>query len=405
MYLNLKEIKWIPFCVIGVLLMRIAVSIHVFPGLQMYSYLILGSCIFFFLVYFFLYLYEKRITAFYSAIILFHAFLIPMTVINDGDHANALYMLVDNSLVILIFSYYERNIKFIVQSFAFLFSMIVYINLAIMILYPTWMLAGRDVTESFLLGGNYNQMGARFICAIVVSVLCVQYSKWWVLNTVLLFVVSISTLILVGSMTSTANIIVYGLFCLIPSLKLRKVAIASLFVVFILFQVLVVFNGEGIQHNEFAVYIIEDVLEKDITFTKRTFLWEGSMKLFSESPIVGYGVVKMEWYRANLSAMALGPHNFILAMMIHGGIVLLFTYCFICWIAIKRLLENFDSAASYILMGIAVMMFMMTMEVYPMSLVILMLSLAYFYKQIRDTFPNNNSIQELSLIENKSEKK
>ena len=400
MYLNLKEIKWIPFCVIAVLLLRVAVSLHVFPGLQMYSYMALGSCILFFLIYTFLYLKDKRINAFYSAVTLYFAFLFPLTIVNDGDYANAFYTIVESTLVILLFAYYENNIKFIVKSFAFLFSAIVYVNLAIMILYPTWMFAGRDVTESFLLGGNYNQIGARFICAIVASVLCVQYSKWWILNFVILFIVCVSTLVLVGSMTSTANIIVYGLFCLIPSLKLRKVAIASLFIVFILFQVLVVFNGEGIQHNELAVYIIEDVLGKDITFTKRTFLWEASIRLFSESPLVGYGMVKMEWYRANLSAMALGPHNFILSVMIHGGLVLLVTYCTICWLAIKRVLVNLNSGASYVLMGIAVMMFMMTMEVYPMSLVIFMLSLAYFYKQINESFPQKQNRSKQSSVVN-----
>ena len=51
-------------------------------------------------------------------------------------------------------------------------------------------------------------------------------------------------------------------------------------------------------------------------------------------------------------------------------------------------------------MGIAVMMFMMTMEVYPMSLVIFMLSLAYFYKQINESFPQKQNRSKQSSVVN-----
>ena len=390
MYLQLKEIKWIPFCVIAAFVTRVGVTLHVFPSLMLFSYLALGLTILSFFFYLMLYLKEKRMTTFAMAYVLFFAFLFAMSVINDAEYLMAFYVAVEVLLLLLLFAYYQKNLKFIVQTFAFFFSLIIYINLAIMILFPAWMFQAKDIYDSFLLGGNYNQMGARLICGLVVSVLCIHYSKWWILNSIILFLVCVTTLLLVGSMNSTANIIVYGLFCLIPSLTLRKAAIVSLFVVFILFHVFVVFNGESIHHNELAVYIIEDVLGKDITFTNRTFLWEGSMRLFSESPIVGHGVGGADWYRANLSAMALGPHNFLLSILIHGGIVLFAMYCLICWMAFKKIIENFDFGASVILMGIAVIMFMMTMEVYSIFFISFFLTFAYYYKDIRESFPQKS---------------
>lgn len=65
-----------------------------------------------------------------------------------------------------------------------------------------------------------------------------------------------------------------------------------------------------------AVYIIEDVLGKDITFTNRTQLWDAAGKKFVESPILGYGFVDKEWYLANMESFAIGPHNFIYSILL-----------------------------------------------------------------------------------------
>lgn len=385
MYLQLKEIKWIPFCVIMVLVLRVAVTLQMFPQLKIVSYMVLGLSILFFLIYAFLYFKEKRMTMFASVIFLYFSFLIAVSFINEAKILETAYEAIGIFLMLFLFAYYHNNISLILQSFAFGFSAVIYANLAIMILFPAWMFEARDMFEAFLLGGNYNQMGSRLICGLITSVVCVRYSKWWILNSVALFIVSIATLALVGSMTSIANVILFGLFCIIPSLTLRKFAIASLFVIFILFQIFVVFNGEGIQHSELAVYVIEDVMGKDVTFTGRTHLWEAASRLFSESPLVGYGNVDMDWYKSHLSAMALGPHNLIFAILLEGGIVLFSLYLLICGIALRKIFDSFDAKASYVLMGVAVLMFMMIFEIYSMFFIIYLLTMCYYYKQIKES--------------------
>lgn len=387
MYIDLKELKWLPFSVIFVLVIRMAVSLNVFPALQMYSYLVLALTLLSFVVLAFLYLRENKITVFGVILLFYFLFLFGISIIKECEAQFVLYDMAENLLILMLFAYYEKRLHFILQSFSFAFSAIVYVNLAIMVFYPTWMFQGNDVTDSFLLGANYNQMGSRFICAIITSVICVRYSKWWILNTVALFIVSFFTLLLVGSMTSMANIIIYALFCLIPSLKLRKAAVISMFVLFVFVQVFVVFNGESIQKNEIAVYLIEDVMEKDITFTGRTHLWETSGELFSESPLIGYGKVGMDWYASNLSAVAKGPHNFLYATLLHGGLVLFFIYGALCWVAIRNAIERFESVTSYILMGVFVIMFMMTMEVFHISFVVYLLTMAFYNKQIIASVP------------------
>lgn len=382
MHLYLKEIKWIPFCMCAVLLIRACVSLYLFPATQMLSYAVLGLSILSFVFLGVLYLTEKKITVFGALTILYFAVLFISTLFNGMNILTVIYMTIEVLLPLCLFAFYKDHISVIIKSCGFVFSFIIYANLAVMVLFPGWMFEAVRVGDAFLLGGNYNQMGARMMCAIVASVACVRYSKWWVLNTVLLVIVSVFTLLIVGSMTSIANILVYSLFCLIPSLKLRKMAIVGLFSVFLFFQVFIVFYGEGIHHNEFAVYIIEDVLGKDITFTGRTYLWDRSVTLIGESPIIGYGCVDKEWFTTYLHAKAIGPHDFILGQLLEGGILLLGVYLAICVVAIKRLLNHFDSYASYILMGITTLMFIMVMEFYHVFFIMFLLSLAYYYKEI-----------------------
>ena len=389
MHLYLKENKWIPFFAIAILVVRTSVSLNMFPSLIMFSYAALGMCIINFLFFIILYLKERKVTVFGISVFLYYTLLFAFSVINNTDFTYAFYSTVEVLLLLTIFALYKEHISIVIVSFAAIFSLSVYVNLAIMILYPTWMFEAKDVSQSFLLGGNYNQMGVRLLCGAVTSVIAIKYSKWWLLNTIILFIVAFVTLAIVTSMTSLANLIVFGLFCLIPSLLLRKIAIFSLFVVFILFQIFIVFYGEGIQQNEFAVYIIEDVLNKDLTFTGRTYLWERSGILFSESPIIGYGFMNEDWFLEHISAKALGPHNFIYSVLLEGGIVLFAQYIFICVVALKKFVRQFDALASYILMAIVVLMFMMVMEVFSTFYVIFLLTLAYYYKDIKESFVKN----------------
>ena len=129
MYLQLKEIKWIPFCVIAAFVARVGVTFNVFPSLLIFSYLALGLTILFTVIYSFLYLKEKRMTAFAMIALLFFSFQFAMSVINDGAYQAAFYMTSDVLLLLLLFAYYENNLKVIVQSFACFLSFIIVFRL------------------------------------------------------------------------------------------------------------------------------------------------------------------------------------------------------------------------------------------------------------------------------------
>ncbi len=362
----------------------LAVSFSVFPALQNLSYAVFALCCLSFLFMSALYIHRAQTTKFVILTFVYYFLLLVFTLLNGTDLKNAAYAMMEAFLMLMLIDYYRNDLRMMLLSCNITLSAIVYANLLLMVLFPAWLLEGKHSGESFFLGGNYNQMGVRLLCAIVTSVLCVRFSRKWIVNTVALVAVSVVTLLLAGSMTAVTSIAIYALFCLIPSRRLKILGLVMLFIFYLLFQTLVVFSGEGIHNNELMVYIVRDVLNKDLTFTGRTSLWDAAGKMVAQSPIIGYGYVDTDWYIANMSSQAIGPHNFVYSVLLNGGAVLMVLFVALCVLAYSRVrhLLAGDTTAVLLVVGFVTMLFMMTMEVYPLFFVVYLLALIYYYPEL-----------------------
>lgn len=285
-------------------------------------------------------------------------------------------------IVLLVFRYYRNNINRVYYYFGIALSLCIYVNFVHLLTHPMlWVLEGQKDAAGYLLGNNYNQMGCRMMIALATSVLCTKYSKFWIINSIVLGITCIITLLLVKSMTSLSMIIIFLVYCLIPSSKLRKVGIYSLLTVLVLFQVFVVFNGNGLENNEFAVYIVNDILQKDITFTHRTDMWDSAMRVIIESPIWGWGFVKEEWFTSHMSSFAYGPHNFILSLFIFGGVLLFAVFIMIVYytiISVKAYIN--ERIGQYVIFSAVCLYFMGLMEMYPFTIMFYILIVMYYYQ-------------------------
>lgn len=374
---NLDKIDFFLIIALTLVIINASVSFTVFDFLQTISYAVWGMCCLCFIIMIYLFSRKPLISLFDASVIGYFFILILFTFLSGTDIKSAVYKTIEVFLFLMVLTH-RHNLKLVLNTSCIVLSACTYLNLLIMILFPNWMFVAKDVYDSYLLGGNYNQIGCRLICAVVISCLCIMYSKKWLINTICLFAVSITTLALVGSMTSLSCIILFAVFCIVPSLKLQKIGTVLFFVFIVAFQCIVVFSGEGLHNNPYAVYLIEDVLQKDLTFTNRTSLWDAAGTLFSKSPVIGYGFVDGDWYLSEMSSFAIGPHNFIYSVLINGGITLLSLFLFICFQSVQKCMSNLDRYATILLFGILSMFFMMQMEVYPYFFVFMLLSIAYY---------------------------
>ena len=368
----------VPFLMIFSVVVNMSVDITILE-MPILSYLVLAVALLSFVVMAVFYVRTRAISRYVGIVILFELLLFTSTVINGTDVKNSFYQGCMVIFITMAVDYFRDRFYFLIAAFALAFSFCTYLNFFHMMTHPElWIVDDLKSNQGYILGGNYNGMGCRLLCAVAISVVCVRYSKWWLLNAIPVTLVSIVTLAIVKSTTSMAGILLFLLFCFIPSRQLAKIGIIALIATVMVFQIFVCFQGKGIENNAMAVWLVEDVLGKDITFTNRTYLWDAASKVFVESPIYGYGLVDRDWYFSHMSSIAKGPHNFIWAILIYGGILLLTVFTCICYMVFVRLPGINDKRALLMYAVSAVMFMMMTMEAYPPPFILTLLSLAFF---------------------------
>ena len=376
--IDLSKQTIIPLLMIFTVVVNMCIDITILE-MPTLSYLVLGLALLSFAVLSVFYLKTGTISRYVAIIFLFQLLLLSSTFINGTDIKSCLYQGCTLIFIAIASDYYKDRFHFLTYAFALSFSFCTYLNFYHLMTHPDlWIVEDLKSDQGYILGGNYNGMGCRLLCAVGVSMVCLRYSKWWIVNVIPVTLVSIVTLAIVKSMTSLSGILLFLVFCLIPSRKLLKAGIVALTATVILFQIFICFQGKGIENNQLAVWLVEDVLGKDITFTHRIYMWDSASKVFVNSPTYGYGLVNADWYYSHMSSFAKGPHNFIWAILIYGGIILLALFTYMCYMVFIKLPTTNDRSVLLIYAVAAVMFLMMIMEVYPPPFIITLLTLAFF---------------------------
>ena len=326
------------------LMLQTLLTFNVFSFLQPLSYLTLGMCFLNLGVMGFMFFRRMELPYFSAAVMFFYMLYVIFTIINANYVKMAVFQTVQIMLLLILLEYYNTRYDTLLKILALVYSVCIYGNLMLMLLFPDWMFVTEDEFRSFILGGNYNQMGCRFFCGIVASYLCIPYGKRWILNTVAVTAVSIITLVMVGSMTALSCIILLCVACLFVPNRLLRWGTYAFLVFYLLFQCFVCFSGESLYNNEVASYLVEDVLGKDLSFTKRTTVY-----------------------------------NFIYGVLLHGGVVLLTVFVGIIAMAYRRIRMCQDRRAQLLLFAFVTLLFMMCFEAYPFFFVFYMISMLNYY--------------------------
>lgn len=322
-----------------------------------------------------------------SRLSLFAAFFLflveTVSLATDVAWKDWLYTIVDVSLLMFMFHFYRDNLHPLLTGLVIGFSICIYAQMFQCITNPDmWLIIGEKTNVGYLLGGNYNSIGCRVLVALTTGILSLKMSKWWWINLVPLIVSGVAILFMVQSMTSVTCILLLILLCMLPNKNFQRLACFSMLAIAVLFEVFVCFQGKGFENNDLARWFLIDVLGKDMTFTRRTNMWDAALRVIGESPIWGYGNVDEKWFISNMSSQAVGSHNFILGVLINGGIIGLGIYIYIFFIALRKLIAYNDFFSSVIFIGIASLSIMMLMEYYPVQFPFYLFTLAYYYEQI-----------------------
>ncbi|MCR0263458.1 O-antigen ligase family protein, partial [[Clostridium] innocuum] len=89
-------------------------------------------------------------------------------------------------------------------------------------------------------------------------------------------------------------------------------------------------------------YIIITLLNRDLTLTTRTIIWEVTLNKIKEKPLIGNGYVSGQQFEAMLPhIIGVNAHNTFLMVVFTGGILLLIVFIWLYIIAQKKYEDHY----------------------------------------------------------------
>ena len=281
--------------------------------------------------------------------------------------------------------YWAQDMRSSLKGLVYIFSALVYINAVLLILYPeglwedpNWVDRGNPTRYLF---GNQNQTG--FVCFLAIATQCIYtfaYKKGY-FNLILLTIISLVSVLFLGSMTSAIGIFLMMAYMLCNRLfKYPKGWLIAFAVIYTLTFTFIVWYGNDIEQIKWATAFIEDTLSKDTTFSKRTVIWANAVDWIKESPLVGYGIQNAEWNDDHLEGS--GAHNLLVMLLLNGGFVFCLSFLYIVIYAVREALTVHSKATTAAVMSLCVLLVMAFFETYSIIYFFLYLQIIYYSASI-----------------------
>ncbi len=302
------------------------------------------------------------------------------TVLYNGDKAAMLNYFISFWCLSYLVDTLNQKEKFL-GTLLFIFEIFIYINFITMLFYPSGMYSTGTISngiayQNWFLGFK-NILVCYFLPAYIISYLYMNITGNKTRTFFLTIVIFVSTLIS-GSTTTLVGITILLLFSVFSFLqKQYKIFnFKNYFItIIILFFCIVICRFQNLFE-----FLIVDILNKDLTFTNRTELWDITLDAIANKPIIGHG-----WESTDLrhlmynSSTIITAHNQILEYMYLGGIIAITVLFIIINIANNDLKKYYkDKNIQIISLGFFIYQILNLTEVYLNPIILLLLIFAVF---------------------------
>ncbi len=237
---------------------------------------------------------------------------------------------------VMIKNYWRKleviNIILILYALINFVSIIVFPNGIVMdnLGFPTWFLGGK------------NMIIRTLIPAIIVNCMCSYHSqnRLTIRNYFLILLCVVSVILSGLSSTSilVMGIIIAGIVSSNYMSTLKPFNVFNILIVFILVSMAIIM----FDFQRFFSHYFEAYFGKDSSLSGRDVIWQFALVRIFESPIIGYGYHTVEeWrdiltYSISLTGTAAHPHNYLLFMILQGGLVFFCSLIILCYILSKK---------------------------------------------------------------------
>ncbi|WP_342985839.1 O-antigen ligase family protein [Clostridium saudiense] len=319
------------------------------------------------------------------SVFMFELTILFTTIINKGDIKRALIdMVTIVSFSMLIYLTIRYNYKGFCEIINKVLSLLMIFNLIIMLIYPNGLKAELYTNlENPLYFMTTDNGTSLFI--LTTMFMNVMYS---LINNKKInkFIICSCFFSAIVSKSSTA-IIASTLF-IIYIIFFYKKNISKIFNPYIMFTTyigifFITLSGKAMIFNP----IIEWIFNKNLSFTGRDRLWSAAIELIKKEPFIGYGVIENNYI--NIWGGKFSSHNFILELLLQGGIFSLIVFIYVILRAINNQNRYRNNNISNLLvailffMCISILMESTVHSVYLFTIIVLSLELPLIIKKTK----------------------
>lgn len=265
------------------------------------------------------------------------------TLINDGEVLQYLKQFFSFLMIILFFNISMKKYKEkFLKAVSTYFLLINIINLITIIKYPEGMYINSANAWANWFMGYKNGFILYLIPSIISSYLYEKITKNKIsLITLTTIIISIITIFLIDSSTSIVGLFIL-LFTLIFSKRIKNIKIFNLktciIIYLILFFAIIIFRVQ-----EIFEYLIVDILDRNLDFTNRTYIWDTALNYIKEGFLLGYGYESSALRTIKFSYLqAITCHNQLLDIIYQGGIIGI-AFISLMFIELNKKIKEYDN--------------------------------------------------------------
>lgn len=333
---------------------------------------------------------HKKVNGLTISFILLEMWVLGVTYISHGDVYSALISGIRIVTLMLIFENCISRSDILLSALMLHVELFTYINFIVILLFPD----GLYVSSSLAYGSlgmwflGYNNAFIFWLFpALLIAWIYGENTNKKIRSVVLTACVFI-TQFYHGSATGKVAVVVFMIIILTPYIRKILTPIRSIIGVVVLLALIVFFRI-----TDFLKIIVVDLLNKDLTFTNRLFIWDNAINAISKKVITGYGIldsttiVNMLGYSetGNTWTGATHSHCNYLQIAFEGGLVAVSLFVIIYIMIIRKNIKNWKKKLVQICFyGLIVYSIMGITEVLDTISMFLIFPLAYYATDLAD---------------------
>lgn len=316
------------------------------------------------------------------AIIVLNIWILITTFINSGFQIIPAKSFVSITALSLLIDTMIKKTNHLINGMMISFELIIYSNFLTYVLFPHGMYADGLYTTNWLMGYDNSQI-KFFLCGAIVAFMYGRINNSKSRSNCLIAII-VASVLFTKVFTALMGLIIIVLMMTVYHLKLFKKLMNPKFFLIIALLVFssVVLNNSLIDKME----LITRYTGKGATLTTRFDIWKITLKMFTKSPLYGYGwnptTVRTKQY---MNPFATHAHDTYLEYIYQGGIIGLILFLFIIMLVSNSISKcknkKIKCFASSVILAF---LFMMLFESYLFPIVYALYLLLYHCNEYKE---------------------